>query len=97
MHRDNGSFFTWVEYRSDLYEEETIKHLIETYDRVLEEFLTKEKTAEVDLVSEKERLLLDSFNKTDVSCVDFKRTVLDGFKGAAKKFPDRFAVVFKDK
>lgn len=97
LHRDNGSFFTWVEYRSDLYEENTLRHLISVYDKILEEFLTKEKLDDVDLVTEEEGKLLDSFNRTDVSYIDFSKTVLDEFKDAVKKFPDRYAVVFKDR
>lgn len=97
LHRLNGKFFVWVEYRSDLYNEETIKHLINMYDVVLNEFLKKKKLDDVNLVSEKELLLLNSFNATNTSYIDASRTVLDGFKDMVKKYPDHNAVVFKDR
>ena len=85
LHRDNGKYFVWVEYRSDLYEDGTIEHLIRVYDTVLAEFLAKKKLADVNLVSKEEEKLLDSFN------------VVDSFKKMVQKYPDNPAVVFKDR
>ena len=96
LHRDNGEFIIWVEYRSDLYEEETISHLVELYDQILSEFLTKERLDDINLISAKEMKLLDSFNQTDTSYLDINNTVLDDFRRMVKEYPNNLAVVFKD-
>lgn len=44
LHRLQNNFVIWVEYRSDLYLEATMNHLIKMYDIALKEFLNKEKT-----------------------------------------------------
>ena len=57
----------------------------------------EKKLDDVNIVSEKELALLNSFNVTDTSYIDASRTVLDGFKDMVKKFPNHDAVVFKDR
>ena len=96
LHRDNGKFIIWVEYRSDLYEESTMNHLIDLYNQVILEFLSKEKLADINLISDKELKMLDSFNKTNTSYIDFNDNVVNKFENMAKKYPDNLAVVFKD-
>jgi len=97
LHRLNGKFFVWVEYRSDLYEESTITHLLKVYDVILSEFLKKKKLASVNLVDKEEKALLNSFNTPDLSYIDFSKTIPEAFKESVKKYPDNYAVVFKDK
>ena len=97
LHRDNGKFNIWIEYRNDLYEESTITHLIKLYDQVLKEFLVKEKLDDVNLVSDEEAKLLDSFNQTDLSYIDFDKTILDYFKESVKKYPKNIAVNYNEK
>lgn len=96
LHRDNGEFFVWVEYRSDLYEDSTIQHLIELYNQTLKEFLTKKTLSEVNLISVEEENLLDSLNETNLSSIDPNNTIVDDFKKAVKDYPEHLAVVFKD-
>ena len=97
LHRDNGEFTIWVEYRSDLYEESTIKHLVKLYDQALKEFLIKDKLNDINLISIEELDELNSFNDVDVSYIDFNKTILDGFKESVKKYPNNNAVCFKEK
>ncbi len=97
LHRDNGKYFVWAEYRSDLYEDGTIEHLIKVYDTVLAEFLAKEKLSDVNLVSKDEEKLLDSFNVVDLSMINAEGNVVDSFKKMVQKYPDNPAVVFKDR
>ena len=96
LHRDNGEFVIWVEYRMDRYEDETIRHLVKLYDQVISEFLIKNKMEDINFVSDEELKILDSFNNTDTSYIDFNNTILDSFKESVKKFPNNYAVVFKD-
>lgn len=97
LHRKQNNFAIWVEYRSDLYLESTIKHLIKEFNIVLFEFLKKEKLIDIELVDEEEIKLLDSFNKTDFPYIEEGKTILDDFLDVVKKHPDEIAVVFKDK
>ncbi|MCR4561907.1 MAG: amino acid adenylation domain-containing protein [Bacilli bacterium] len=97
LHRDNDSFLIWMEYRSDLYNQETIAQLVKVYDRILHEFLCKSLLNDVDLVDEEELQLLESFNVVDTPYLEKGKTILDDFKEMVKKFPDHLAVVYKDK
>ena len=97
LHRDNGEYVIWVEYRSDLYEDITIKNLVSLFDKVLSEFLIKEKLDDIDLITDEEFKLLEKFNDIDPSYIDFNNTILDSFRNASKKYPNNYAVVFKDK
>ena len=97
LHRLNGQFIIWVEYRADLYLESTIKHMIKMFEVVMSEFLKKDKLIDVDLVDEEERKLLDSFNKTNFPYIEENKTILDDFLEVVKKQPNEVAVVFKDK
>ena len=97
LHRLGNEFVIWVEYRSDLYNESTMKHLIKEFNIVLSEFLNREKLIDIDLLDEEEINLLESFNQTYTPYLEENRTVLDDFLDAAKKYPNDVAVVFKDK
>lgn len=97
LHRLGDEFITWVEYRSDIYEESSVKHFINLFDIVLNEFLSLGKLEDINLVDKKELELLDSFNNTDSIYLDQSKTVLDDFLDSVKKYPDNIAVVYKDK
>ncbi len=97
LHRIQNNFMIWVEYRSDLYLESTIKHLIKEYDVILSEFLKKEKLIDIDLLDKEETRLLDSFNETNFPYIEEGKTILDDFLEVVKKYPDEIAVVYKDK
>ncbi len=97
LHRCNNDFIIWVEYRSDLYNKETMEHLIKMYDLALKELLTKEKIIDISLVDDEEERLLESFNIIDAPYIEPNKTILDDFNEAVKEFPDHTAVVFKDR
>ena len=97
LHRKQNNYVIWVEYRSDLYLESTIKHLIKEYDIVLKEFLRKDKLVDIDLLDKEETKLLDSFNNTNFPYIEEEKTILDDFLDVVKKCPDEIATVFKDK
>ena len=96
LHRFNDSFIIWVEYRSDLYNKETMEHLVKMYDIALKEFLTKENILDISLLDEEEIKLLDSFNNTYSPYIEPNKTILDDFIEAKNKYPNNVAVVFKD-
>ncbi len=97
LHRLGNNFVIWVEYRSDLYLESTINHLIKEYDIVLKELLRREKLIDINLVDDEELELLESFNKTNFPYIEDNKTILDDFLDVVKKYPDNIAVVYKDK
>jgi hypothetical protein len=97
LHRDNNEYIIWVEYRSDLYEDDTIIHLVDLFDKVEREFLIKNKLDDINLITDDERKKLDKFNDVNPTYIDFNNTILDSFKLAVKDYPNNYAVVFKDK
>ena len=97
LHRYGNDFLIECEYRADVYEKETMVHLIKLYDQVISEFMTKTKLEDINLVSEEDRLFLDKFNETDVSYINSNETILDKINESVKKYPDNYAVVYKDK
>lgn len=97
LHRINDEFVLWVEYRSDIYYENTIRQFLKLFDVILNEFTKLGKLEDINLISEEELKLLDSFNKTDPQYLDQSRTVLDDFLNCVEKYPNNIAVVFKDK
>lgn len=97
LHRQNNEFIIWVEYRSDLYNEETISHLIKMYELTLLELLNKDNISDINLVDENEEKLLDSFNEIDAPYIEENKTILDDFYETVKKYPNNVAVVFKDR
>ena len=97
LHRLGDEFIVWVEYRSDLYYEKTIKQLLKLFDIVLDSFLKDIPLNDINLVDEEELTLLESFNNTDPQYLDNKNTILDDFEECVKKYPNNVAVVFKEK
>ncbi len=96
LSRDKGEYIISVEYRSDLYEDSTIKNLVNLLDRVESEFLIKDKLADINLITDEELQLLEKFNNVDSSYIDYNNTILDSFKKASKLYPNNLAVVFKN-
>ena len=96
LHRQGNEYLIWLEYRSDLYNEETMKHLIKMFEITLNEFLVKEKISDISLLDDEEEKLLDSFNVVDTPYIEDNKTILDDFYEAVKKYPNNTAVVFKD-
>lgn len=94
--KSDGGFELRFEYRTDLYREETIRSFADTYVKILEEFMTKGKLFEVELINSTQKELLDEFNNNEVP-YDKTKTVVDLFREQANKNPDKTAVVYKDR
>lgn len=84
------------DYRSDLFNEKTIRSFADSFITIIEQFLEKSKLCEVELVSEKQLAELDGFNKTEVF-YDESKTVVDLFEETCKNVPEKIAVVYKEK
>ena len=97
LHRLNGKYFLWFEYRSDLYNKDSIEQYIHLFELMLNEVLNKKCVKDINLVDAKEQQLLDKHNEVDLSFFDEKRTLLDDFLDVVKNYPDKVGVVYKDK
>ncbi|MGN0469465.1 MAG: amino acid adenylation domain-containing protein [Acutalibacteraceae bacterium] len=94
--RLNGKFFATVEYRADLYNEESMQIFIRCYEKAVSEFLSKQNLSEVDITDREQLALIDSFNQTE-KAYDTSKTVVDLFREQAQANPENTAVVYLDK
>ncbi|MCI9174037.1 MAG: amino acid adenylation domain-containing protein [Lachnospiraceae bacterium] len=85
-----------LEYRKDLYREETARGLLRMLAQTLKGMVSCETLREIPLASEQELRLLDRFNETEDD-FDRSKTIVDLFREQAKRVPDHTAVVYKDR
>jgi amino acid adenylation domain-containing protein len=90
-----GRFVVEAEYNGNEYSETLINQFMESYEAVVEGFLTEEYLHNVNIATKKQVEMLDSFNNTDRP-YDDTQTVVSLFRRQAKATPDAEAVVFKD-
>ena len=91
----NGKYQIKAEYNSNEYSQALISQFLESYEAVVEGFLTQQYLRYVDITTTNQIALLDSFNDTDRP-YDDTQTVVSLFRHQAKATPDAEAVVFKD-
>ncbi len=91
----DGRFVVEAEYNGNEYSEALINQFMESYEAVVEGFLTEEYLRNINIATKKQIELLDSFNNTDRP-YDDTQTVVSLFRRQAKATPDAEAVVFKD-
>ena len=85
-----------AEYRTNVYSEQMISQLLESYEAVVEGFLKEEYLRDISIATKAQVELLDSFNQTDVP-YDDTQTIVSLFRRQAKATPDNIAIAFKDK
>ena len=90
-----GRFVVEAEYNGNEYSESLISQFMESYEAVLEGFLTQERLCDISMTTASQMELLDSFNDTDRP-YDDTQTVVSLFRRQAKTTPTAEAVVFKD-
>ena len=90
-----GRFVLEAEYNGNEYSEALMSQFMESYEAVLEGFITQEKLCDISITTASQMALLDSFNDTDRP-YDDTQTVISLFRRQAKATPDAEAVVFKD-
>ena len=92
----DGHYCVEAEYNTGTYSEALVSQYLESYEAVVEEFLTKEYLRQVDISTTAQRATLDSFNQTDVD-YDDTQTIVSLFRRQTKNTPDGIAVVYKDR
>ena len=91
----NGKYQIKAEYNSNEYSQVLISQFLESYEAVVEGFLTQQCLRDVNITTTSQISLLDSFNDTDRP-YDDTQTVVSLFRRQAQATPDAEAVVFKD-
>ena len=92
----NGKYQVKAEYNSNEYSEALIRQYLESYEAVVKGFLTEEYLRNVNITTEKQIEVLDSFNQTDMD-YDETQTIVSLFSRQVKETPENIAVVYKDK
>ena len=91
-----GKYRVKAEYNSNEYSEALIAQFLESYEAVVEGFLRETYLRDVVIATTSQRVVLDSFNQTDVA-YDNTQTIVSLFCRQAKETPENVAVVFRDK
>jgi amino acid adenylation domain-containing protein len=92
----DGKFQVKAEYNANEYSEALIAQYLESYDTVLAGMLSQDYLRDIDIATESQRAVLDSFNQTDAD-YDNTQTIVSLFCRQAKATPQHIAVVYKDK
>ena len=91
-----GRLVVEAEYDANEYSEAMVRYFLESYEAVVEGFLTKEYLREIALSTEEHVALLDGFNQRFVD-YDDTQTIVSVFRRQVSLYHDKAAVVFKDK
>ncbi|MCI8483897.1 MAG: amino acid adenylation domain-containing protein [Lachnospiraceae bacterium] len=94
--KGQGGYEVSLEYRRDLYREETVRGLQRMLVQVLKGMLSCDRLQQISLVSELDLQILDRFNDTE-DPFDRTKTIVDLFREQAKIRPEETAVVYKDR
>ncbi|MDE5699144.1 MAG: amino acid adenylation domain-containing protein [Lachnospiraceae bacterium] len=85
-----------LEYRKDIYREETARGLLGMFLQILKGMLSCEKLGQISLVSELDIQMLDHFNDTE-KVYDSSKTIIDLFREQVLKTPENTAIVYADR
>ena len=92
----DGQYQLRAEYDASAYSKALIGEFMESYEAVVEGFLSQARLCDIDITTASQVEKLDSFNLTDVP-YDDTQTIVSLFRQQAKATPNKTAVVFKDK
>lgn len=94
VRRRDGRFVAYTLYQQNLYDDEIIRGLLESYNKVLSEMLGKEKLSEIEMLTDAQLEKLDRENHFEF---DYEITdIVTMFRRQAEKTPDNIAVVYLD-
>ena len=95
VRRKDGKFYAYTLYQQNLYDDEIVRGMLESFDKVLEELLHCEKLSEIDMLTDRQREKLDNENHFEF---DYEITdLVTMFRRQAEKTPDNTAVVYLDR
>lgn len=93
--RHEGRYRFDCDYRNDLYSEDYMRLFTECMEQAAGEFLRREKLGDISLLTPETEAGLDGFNATEQP--DPVEDIVSMFRAVAQKFPDRQAVVYKER
>ncbi len=85
-----------AEFSEKLYGEQLMRSMVECVIQTVREFIAKDRLCDIDLLSQKQKELLDGMNQNEMA-YDVDKTVINLFRENAKRFADRTAVIFRDR
>ena len=91
-----GHYQVKAEYNANEYSQELISQFLQSYEAVVNGFLSAGYLSDIDISTDKQVELLDSFNRQDVD-YDDTQTIVSLFRRQAEKTPQATAVVYKGK
>ena len=92
----DGHYQAKAEYNANEYSEEMVAQFLESYEAVVEGFLSQEKLSQISIATQEQTTLLDTFNPDDIA-YDTAQTIVSLFEQQVRNTPQNVAVVFKDK
>ena len=92
----DGKYQIKAEYHTNEYSEEIIAQFLESYEAVVEGFLSASLLSEVCISTPAQVAMLDTFNETDAD-YDDTQTIVSLFERQAQLTPQNIAVVYKDR
>ena len=87
---------TEAEYNANEYSHELITEILESYEAVVEGFLTQEYLRDINIATAEQVSVLDSFNPGELD-YDDSQTIVSLFRQQVKATPDGIATVYLDK
>ena len=92
----NGKYQVKAEYHSNEYSQDIIAQFLESYEAVVEGFLTQTLLRDISISTCSQVKSLDVFNQNDVD-YDATQSIVSLFSHQVKTTPQNIAVVYKDK
>lgn len=90
--KKQGGYEIRMEYRRNMYKEETIRRFANLLVMILKGFTVESRLNGISLIEEEEASLLERFNQTELSFCE-EETIVSLFRKAAEKFPEHTAIV----
>ena len=92
----DNKIHTEAEYNANEYSRDLIAQILESYEAVVEGFLTQEYLRDINISTTDQVDLLDSFNPGELD-YDDSQTIVSLFRQQVKATPDGIAAVYMDK
>ena len=93
---NDGKYQAKAEYNSNEYSREFISQVLESYEAVLEGFISQQYLRDINIATASQVETLDSFNNNDVD-YDASQTIVSLFRKQALATPNDIAAVYMDK
>ena len=97
LFRYNGGYFADVEYRADLYEEDSLRSFIRRMEHFALGLMEKENIEDIAPCDEEDAALLRSYNEKDLTGYDFDRDFVDDIRDHIAAHPEKDAVISGDR